>query len=128
MITVRVSFPLFFPVVLLAVLFAGCVGPAASDAELCRDVITRLCHAPLCDEAQRSLSVDAGVCEETLLAQTGCGAAEFSFSTPSRQRVLECRAPMALESSSRSEKPTCEAVFEALRCLDLLAFLKGALK
>lgn len=124
MIAVRASFPLFFPVVLLA----GCVGPAASDAELCRDVITRLCQAPLCDEAQRSLSVDAGVCEETLLAQTGCGAAEFSFSTPSRQRVLECRAPMALESSARSAKPTCGAVSEVLRCLDLLAFLKGALK
>lgn len=118
----RVSFSLFLPVVLSA----GCVGPAASDAELCRDVITRLCHEPLCDEAQRSLSVDAGVCEEKLLAQTGCGADEFSFSTPSRQRVLECRTPMALESSSRSEKPTCGAVFEVLRCLDLLAFLRGS--
>lgn len=119
---VRVSFPLFF----LVFLFAGCVGPAASDAELCRDVITRLCHEPLCDEAQRSLSVDAGVCEEKLLARTGCGADEFSFSTPSRERVLECRTPMALESSSRSAKPTCGAVFELLRCLDLLAFLRGA--
>ncbi len=106
-------------------LLASCVGPAASDADLCLDVITRLCHAPVCDETLSRLSVDAGVCEETLLARTGCGAAEFAFSSPSRDRVLECRTPMALESSSRFAKPTCEAVTEVLTCLDVVAFLKG---
>jgi hypothetical protein len=105
---------------------AGCVGPLATDAELCRDVVVRLCHVPVCDLAVSRLGVDASTCEEVLLARTGCGADEFAFSAPSRDRVLYCRTPLVEESDARLAAPSCENVADALGCPDLVSFLKGA--
>jgi hypothetical protein len=111
---------------LVGLVLTGCVGPLATDAELCRDVVGRLCHTPMCELASSRLVVDAGTCEEVLLARTGCGADGFAFSTPSRDRVLYCRGPLVEESDARLAAPSCENVADALGCADLVSFLKGA--
>lgn len=106
----------------------ACVGPPAPDVEVCRDLITRLCLGPVCDVTTSALHVDASTCEPSLLTKTGCDADEFSFSTPSRDRILECRQPLVRASSARLIKPGCDDVSETLStCPDLVAFLKGTL-
>lgn len=107
-------------------LLAGCVGPPAPDAELCRDVIVRLCAEPPCVSAATRLALPAMDCEATLEARAGCGATDFAFTTPTRERVLECRLPLVRESPDRSAHPSCEYVDETVRnCPDLVVFLGG---
>lgn len=111
----------FFPL-----LFLACVGPPAPDYELCRDVITRLCAEPVCVTAATRLDLPALGCEAELEARTGCGSADFQFTTPSREQVLNCRLPLVRESDSRQAAPSCEYVDETLRnCPDLVVFLGG---
>ena len=106
-------------------LLVSCVGPAASDAELCRDVITRVCLTPVCEVASTRLGVDGGSCQGTLARRTGCGADDFAFSTPSRERVLDCRTPLVQASAKRDAKPSCDDVSDFLRCADVAEFLGG---
>lgn len=104
----------------------SCVGPSAPDSELCRDVIGRLCAAPTCPTAQSRLSLPAMNCETDLETRTGCGAADFSFTSPSRSQVLSCRLPLVRESAVRSAHPSCDYVDETIRnCPDLVVFLGG---
>jgi hypothetical protein len=108
---------------LLAV--AACVGPPAPDVDLCRDVIVRVCVAPLCDQTVTALGVEATTCEATLVTRTGCKD-DFTFSTPSRNRWLECRGSLVRASSSQQVKPPCDAVAELFsNCPDVVGFLNG---
>ncbi|MGV3619179.1 MAG: hypothetical protein ACO1OB_00100 [Archangium sp.] len=110
-----------------AVLSSACVGPEAPDVELCRDIIGRLCLQPYCAGAQSRLNLPAENCEVELRTRTGCGEETFTFETPTRQRVLECRLPLVRDSSNRSAAPRCDYVDETLRnCPDLVSFLGGA--
>lgn len=106
-------------------LFAACAGPPAPDAALCADYIQRLCAAPVCEAVTRELAVTAD-CEATLLANTRCDDPAFAFSSPSRERVLECRMPLLREGDTRGQHPACEDVSESLTaCPDLVRFLNG---
>lgn len=114
--------------ILVSVSFlSACVGPEAPDVELCRDVIGRLCLQPYCPGAQSRLDLPAMDCEAELRARTGCDRESFSFSTPDRQRVLECRLPLVRQSANRSAPPPCDYVDEMLRnCPDVVSLLGGA--
>jgi hypothetical protein len=102
------------------------LGPPAPDTDLCRDVIGRLCLTPLCADTTRILGVTEGTCVEALTRQTRCGNDAFLFTTPSRDRLLECRAPLVKNSGLRTANPACEDVTSMLNnCPDLVAFLKG---
>lgn len=110
-----------FPLLLLS-----CVGPPAPDSELCRDVIARLCLEPVCVTAATRLNLPTEGCATELEARTGCASADFQFTTPSREQVLNCRLPLVRESAQRSAKPSCEYVDETIRnCPDLVLFLGG---
>lgn len=116
---VRAVLPLLF-------LCSACVGPPAPDAELCRDVIARLCAAPTCPSAQARLLLPDSGCEAQLEQRSGCDDAAFTFTTPTRARVLECRLPLVRESDKVSAHPSCDYVDETLRiCPDLVTFLGG---
>lgn len=110
---------------LFAVFLVSCAGPEAPDAALCRDVVTRLCLAPVCDVTNEKLSLMAATpCEATLLMRTGCGDEAFVFTTPSRAQVLECRVPLLRQGASQRAKPSCADVAEMLfDCPDLARFL-----
>lgn len=108
---------------MVVLLMVGCAGPEAPDGALCRDVVTRLCAPPLCTEALRSLSVEEKTCEATLLQRTGCDAAEFTFTQPSRARVVECRVPLLRQGASQRAKVSCADVAEVFTdCPDFEAF------
>ena len=110
-----------------AVWLTACVGPEAPDVELCRDIIGRLCLQPYCAGAQSRLNLPAENCEAELRTRTGCDAESFTFSTPDRARVLDCRLPLVRDSANRSSAPRCDYVDETLRnCPDLVGFLGGA--
>lgn len=111
----------------LSSLAAGCSGPPAPDAVLCRDVITRLCLGPVCTSAQAALQVPDAGCETELLARTGCGSDEFGFTTPDRARVLDCRKPLVRASTSTYVKAACPDVDEFFaNCPDMATFLNGS--
>jgi hypothetical protein len=106
----------------------SCVGPPAPDAELCRDVIARLCAPPPCVTASTRLGLPAEGCETELEARTGCGSSDFLFSNTAitRAEVLSCRLPLVRESDLRSAHPSCEFVDETIRnCPNLVVFLGG---
>ena len=106
----------------------SCVGPPAPDAELCRDVIARLCAQPACTTAITRLNLPAENCETELETRTGCGATDFAFtsSNMTRAEVLTCRLPLVRESNERSAHPSCEFVDETIRnCPNLVVFLGG---
>ncbi len=107
-------------------LLCACVGPPAPDVELCRDVITRLCAEPVCSGVTAKLNTPAMGCEAELQRRSGCDVAEFAFTTPTRDRVLECRLPLVRESNLVVAHPPCEYVDETFRnCPDLVGFLGG---
>lgn len=111
---------------LLSLLLVGCMGPPAPDAELCRDVIDRLCATPVCPSAQVRFNLPEMDCAATVQQRTGCFDIDFAFTTPSRARVLECRLPLVRESSARLAHPSCEDIDETIRiCPDLVRFLGG---
>jgi hypothetical protein len=109
----------------LLLLSLSCAGPAADDADVCQDLVSRLCAQPVCESVTQTL-VPGESCSEELLRRTGCGSVDFQFSTPSRARFLECRAPLLRLSDRTDVHPACEDVTEALSaCPDLVAFLRG---
>jgi hypothetical protein len=110
---------------LLVGVFA-CSGPPAPDAALCQDVIHRMCLARTCEGVNEQLALGSMDCRSTLEARTGCGAEDFAFSEPSRERVLRCRLPLVRQSTDPGKAPTCETVDEVLEdCPDLIGFLGG---
>jgi hypothetical protein len=109
---------------LLALL--ACVGPPASDGELCHDTLQRLCQARACPGASESLALPAEDCAGQLAARTGCAGEGFSFTTPTRERFLVCRTPLVRTSTQVGATPACEEVAEVVEeCPDVVAFLKG---
>jgi hypothetical protein len=109
----------------LLVLSAGCGGPEAPDAAVCQDLIHRLCLPPVCPSVTTTLISPDADCEQTLLSRTGCGDPAFTFSQPTRQRVLDCRAPLLSAGDGVEDAPACADVDETLSCADVRAFLNG---
>lgn len=108
----------------LPVLLAACVGPPAPDAAVCQDLIHRLCAAPVCS-AVSALGVPD--CEAAALARTGCGDDSFAFATPTRDRLLECRAMLLHPGQGPNAHPDCGDVDAmAQSCPDVVQFLEGA--
>lgn len=106
-------------------LLCACSGPDAPDAAVCEDVIIRLCYAQACPGVEEALQPGSN-CRATLLERTGCGADTFTFSEPSRERVLTCREPLVRRGTSPEMAPTCEEVTEVRRnCPDVIQFLGG---
>jgi len=65
-------------------------------------------------------------CEATLLARTGCGAEEFTFSSPTRERVLDCREPLIRVGTTTERPPSCEDTFQfVVDCPDVMTFFRG---
>jgi hypothetical protein len=72
---------------------------------------------------QLALGLD---CEATLLERTGCGAEDFTFSSPDRERFLSCREPLLRRGTSTERPPTCEDTTEFLSgCQDVTDFFRG---
>ena len=112
----------------LLLFVASCAGPAADDAAVCQDLVTRLCAEPACEAVTQTLA-PGNACSEELLRRTGCGDVAFQFSTPSRERFLDCRAPLLRVSERTDVHPACEDVSAALSsCPDLVSFLEGGAK
>ena len=109
---------------LLLALAGACVGEPAPDVALCRDVAHRLCIAPRCSSVQ-SLWPDA-TCEETMLARTGCASDEFVFTSPTRERWVECRVMLVRSGTNVETKPDCLDVDQFLaECPDVGRFLQS---
>ena len=113
--------------ILLAALAVACAGPEAPDAAVCQDSIHRLCLAPVCSRVVDTLAVTGDAsCETTLLQRTGCGDAAFTFTTPTRERFLECRSPLLRGGPDRNDRATCADVEESFdRCPDVVTFFNG---
>ena len=110
----------------LLFLSLSCAGPSAEDAAVCQDLVSRLCMGPVCESVTQSLA-PGEACSEEILRRTGCGDVEFQFTSPSRARLLECRAPLLRVSDRTDVHPACEDVGEALSaCPDLVTFLRGS--
>jgi hypothetical protein len=106
----------------------GCVGSPAPDAALCRDVIHRLCRTPRCAVVDAAFPY-GDACEESLQVRSGCAAEDFTFTSPTRDRVLECRLPLVRVGTGVEQKPVCDDVAEALeRCGDVTQFLNEGAK
>ncbi len=104
----------------------ACAGPPAPDAALCQDVITRLCLARSCTGLNEQLALGNNDCQPTLLQRTGCGAEDFAFSAPTRERFLSCRMPLVRRDTDPSKAPTCEEVGTLVSdCPDVIQFLGG---
>ncbi len=104
----------------------ACVGPAAPDAAVCRDVVVRLCLNPVCGLVTSQLNVGAD-CAASLTQRLGCDAEDFAFTVPTRDRWLECRIPLVRDGASQLTHPACENVAEVLAsCPDIERALKGA--
>lgn len=111
----------FWPLLCLA----ACSGPDAPDAAVCQDVVTRLCQTSACPGVAERLPQDRA-CEPALLERTGCGAEDFAFSVPSREKVLDCRVPLTRRGTSTERPPLCEDVSEFLAsCPDVADFYFG---
>lgn len=114
------------PALVAVALSCACAGPPAPDAEVCRDVVHRLCQAPRCDQVTQALSVDDG-CEQQLLARTGCAADDFAFQAPERTRFVDCRVALLRVGEGRQAHPDCDDVAEMFdRCPDVVRFMRGA--
>lgn len=110
----------------LLIWVSACSGPPAPDSALCQDVITRMCLSRTCEGVNEQLALGSMDCQSTLEERTGCGAEEFAFSTPSRERVLRCRLPLVRQGTDPNKAPRCEDVDEVLEdCPDLTGFLGG---
>lgn len=109
-----------------SLLLLGCMGPPAPDAELCRDVIARVCVPPVCPNAAVRLALPEMDCTVKLQARTGCDSLDFAFTSPSRARVLECRLPLVRAGETIDVHPACDDVDETVRvCPDVVRFLGG---
>lgn len=108
----------------MAVGLAACVGPPAPDPALCRDLIHRVCKAPRCSNTV-VLSVADNTCEQVLQQRTGCDSEDFVFTAPTRDRVLECRAPLVRAGNNVEQHPDCLDVDSMLTdCPDVTRWLQ----
>jgi hypothetical protein len=114
-------------VTMAAAIAAGCAGPPAPDAEVCNDLIHRVCLPQICPAAAAALAVTS-TCELALQDRTRCDDPEFVFpESLGRQRVLDCRRPLLREGLARDQHPSCQDVQDLLDfCPDVVAWLNGA--
>ena len=104
---------------------SGCVGPPASDVEVCRDLVHRLCLSEVCPQVV-PLVPTGRACEATLREATGCAQETFSFIRPSREQFLSCRADLLKAGQGPEQHPACADVGQSFsRCPDLVQLLKG---
>ncbi|MFP2927601.1 hypothetical protein ACLESO_20885 [Pyxidicoccus sp. 3LG] len=104
---------------------AACSGPDAPDAAVCQDVVIRLCQTSVCPGVSEQLGVPIP-CASTLLERTGCGAEDFTFSSPTRDRVLDCREPLLSNGTTTERPPSCEDTLRFLAtCPDVADFFRG---
>jgi hypothetical protein len=107
------------------VALSSCVGPPAPDVAICRDLIHRITLSPRCSSTAVLNLPDQGA-ESALLVRTTCQDDAFEFSTPSRDRVLECRAPLVRNGIATDTHPDCLDVDQLLtECPDVTRFLQG---
>jgi len=108
----------------IAAIAAGCSGPPAPDAEVCKDLVHRLCAPAPCFVAINALNLGTN-CEADLLARTRCDDPDFTFpDPPGRDRVLECRRPLLREGLELDRHPSCVDVQDMLDfCPDVVAWL-----
>lgn len=106
-------------------LLSSCVGPEAPDAAVCRDLIHRLCLMPVCSPVVLFIT-PGNSCDATLLANTGCLAEDFVFTSPTREKFLSCRVPVIRGAANVEAHPACTDVSESFeRCPDVVRFLSG---
>ncbi|WP_426749156.1 hypothetical protein [Myxococcus sp. Y35] len=102
----------------------ACSGPDAPDAAVCRDVVVRLCQTAACPGVAAQLTPGMP-CEATLLQRTGCEDEAFSFASPSRERVLDCREALLSRGPSTANPPACEDTRRFLtECPDVADFFR----
>lgn len=103
---------------------SACSGPPAPDAAVCQDVIFRLCQSSVCPGVSEAL--DAGSdCGATLTERTGCDTGDFAFTSPSRERFLDCREPLLSQGTGTERPPTCGDVLRFLTdCPDAADFFR----
>lgn len=108
------------------VCLAACSGPPAPDAALCQDVVTRLCQTAACPGVGEQLVPLGPDCEASLLERTGCGAEDFTFTTPGRERFLSCREPLLRRGTTTERPPACEDTSDFLAgCEDVASLFRG---
>lgn len=106
-------------------MLAGCAGPPAPDAAVCRDYLHRLCLAPRCVVVDATLA-PGDACEEALLERSGCADDSFTFATIGRSRFLECRAPLLRAGDATEAHPDCDDVAQSFsRCPEVVEFLRS---
>ena len=112
-------------VAVLGLVFAcACSGPPASDVEVCRDVIGRICRArcPSVD-ARLGLTVNSD-CTARLTTASTCITDDFRFEN--RDAFLSCRLPIIRSSDHVEATPPCTDVDEMfLGCPSLVQFFGG---
>ncbi len=103
----------------------ACSGPEASDVALCRDYIHRVCQPTVCDSVTPLFAAGTD-CETALLAQSKCKADDFTFTTPSRDRFLECRLPLVRAGDNVESHPDCLDVSDSFtQCPEVVTMLDG---
>ncbi|AGC42530.1 hypothetical protein MYSTI_01182 [Myxococcus stipitatus DSM 14675] len=103
----------------------ACSGSGATDSAVCQDVVSRYCESEECPQVADKLLPGEG-CAASLLERTGCGAEDFAFSTPTRERMLECRTPFVQATTSTGRPPSCaDAAGFIEACPDVAAFFRG---
>ncbi len=103
---------------------SACMGPPAPDVDVCRDAIHRLCIPDVCPSVVPLFSIDS--CETTLRANTGCGSDTFTFTTPTREKFIDCRIALLRAGENSEVHPDCDdvaATFEA--CPEIARFYAG---
>ena len=114
--TVSVLWPL--------VCLSACSGPAAPDVAVCQDVVTRLCQTATCPGVGPQLAPGLD-CQFSLQERTGCGAEDFTFTTPSRERFLDCRELLLSNGTSLEQPPSCGDTLRFLNeCQDVAGFFR----
>ncbi len=110
--------------VLLLVLACACQGPPATDAEVCRDVVRRLCNSrcPVAD-AKLGLTADSD-CTGQLTTRSGCDSDDFRFEN--RANFLSCRLPLIRTGDHIDQAPSCDDVDDMFRgCPSMAKFYGG---
>ncbi len=101
----------------------ACNGPEAPDVAVCRDAIHRLCIPDVCPSVVPLFTAD---CEATLLAGSGCESETFAFTSPTRNRFLDCRIALLRAGQNSQTHPSCDDVNETFdRCPDVVRFYRG---
>ncbi|WP_240359055.1 hypothetical protein [Pyxidicoccus trucidator] len=107
------------------VFLSACSGPAAPDAAVCQDVVIRLCQTASCPGVGTELAPGTD-CVLSLQERTGCGGVDFTFTSPTRERFLDCRELLLSNGTSTEQPPACDDTLRFLfECPDVAGFFQG---